>query len=57
MLTIIWLLIVSACAYGAYRAIRGGFERPQSEKWTGYSIIGIAVLLMLIVWLYGHLIG
>ena len=57
MLMIFWLLFVSACAYGAYRAIRGGFERPQSDKWTGYSIIGIAVMLMLAVWLYNNFFG
>ena len=47
MTMIIVLLITLACAYGAYRAIRGGFERPQSERWTGYGIVGVIVLLLL----------
>ena len=46
MLTILWLLVVLACGYGAYRAFRGGFERSQSERLGSYGIIGCIVLLI-----------
>jgi hypothetical protein len=54
------LLITLLIAYGAYRAFRGGFQRPQSERLTGYGIIGIGValliLLSLIDWLFPNLL-
>ena len=45
-------LLVLLSGYGAYRAFRGGFERPQSERLTGYGIIGIGVILLVVLhWL------
>jgi hypothetical protein len=42
-------LITLLIAYGAYRAFRGGFQRPQSERLTGYGIIGIGVILLVVL--------
>ncbi len=51
LITLITLLVLLS-GYGAYRAIRGGFERPQSERLTGYGIIGIGVILLVVLhWL------
>ncbi len=45
-------LITLLIGYGAYRAFRGGFERPQSERLTGYGIIGIGFILLVVLhWL------
>ena len=57
-MTMIFVLLVTfACAYGAYRTIRGGFERPQSERWTVYGIIGAYLLLSaaisLVIFIFG----
>jgi hypothetical protein len=46
MLALLIFLGACLCAYGAYRAIRGGFARPQSERLSIYGVIGLAVLLM-----------
>lgn len=51
------ILFVILCGYGAYRAIRGGFERSQSERLTGYGIIGIAVILLVLWGLIEKLFG
>jgi hypothetical protein len=60
MLALLITLLVLLSAYGAYRAFRGGFQRPQSERLTGYGIIGIGValliLLSLIDWLFPNLL-
>jgi prolipoprotein diacylglyceryltransferase len=48
---VFWFLFIFLCGYGAYRAIRGGFERPQSDKLTGYGIIGCIVLVLAAMWL------
>jgi hypothetical protein len=55
MAFIFWLLLTLLCAYGAYRAIRGGFERPQSDKLTGYGIVGCIVLLFVALYLINSL--
>jgi hypothetical protein len=57
MLTILSLLILSAGVYAAYRIIRGGFARPQSERWTGYGIVGAIVLVMLAMALAARIFG
>lgn len=57
MLTLLWLLVVIACGYGAYRAIRGGFERRQSDKLSFYGIIGCIVLLIVAASLVTKLFG
>ena len=46
MLILLWLAIVVLCGYGVYRTIRGGFRRSQSERLTGYGILGCIVLLL-----------
>jgi len=51
MSSIVWLLLTLLCGYTAYRVIRGGFERPQSDKLTGYGILGCIVLVLVAVWL------
>jgi hypothetical protein len=60
MLAFLITLLVLLSGYGAYRAFRGGFQRPQSERLTGYGIIGIGValliLLSLIDWLFPNLL-
>jgi hypothetical protein len=43
------LLITLLIGYGAYRAFRGGFQRPQSERLTGYGIIGIGIILLVVI--------
>ena len=48
---VFWFLLTFLCGYGAYRIIRGGFERPQSDKLTGYGIVGCIVLALVAVWL------
>ena len=49
---VFWFLMTFLCGYTAYRIIiRGGFERPQSDKLTGYGIIGCIVLVLVAVWL------
>ena len=48
----IWFVLWAICAYAAYRAIKGGFERPQSERLNGYGIFGLVVVAVLILsWL------
>jgi hypothetical protein len=54
---VFWFLLTFLCGYTAYRIIRGGFERPQSEKLTGYGIIGCIVLCLVAVYLIGALFG
>lgn len=46
---IFWFLLTLLCGYAAYRIIRGGFERPQSDKLAGYGIVGCIVLLFVAV--------
>jgi hypothetical protein len=48
---IFWFLLTALCAYGSYRIIRGDFERSQSDKLTGYGIIGCIVLFFVAVYL------
>ena len=55
MWSVLWFLIVCLCAYGAYRSIRGGFSHSQSEKLSGYGIVGCIVLIMLAASLVAHL--
>jgi len=55
MLSLLWLAVVLLCAYGAYRAIRGGFARPQSARLNGYGIVGCIVLLIVALSLAAHL--
>ena len=57
MTTVLAILFVILCGYGAYRAIRGGFQRSQSERLTGYGIIGIAVIVIVVIGLFEKLFG
>lgn len=54
------LLIALLIGYLAYRAFRGGFQSPQSRRLTGYGVIGLGVvflvLLSLINWLFPNLL-
>lgn len=43
------ILIALLIGYGGYRVLRGGFKRPQSEKLTGYGIIGIGLILLVVL--------
>ena len=53
----IWFILCVLCAYFAYRAIKGGFERPQSERLNGYGIFAIVLLLLIVVsWLSEHVL-
>src|SRR4029079_3900291 len=45
-MSVLWLLIACLCAYGAYRAFRGGFTDPQSERLNNYRFLGYAVALL-----------
>ena len=54
---ILWMLLLVGAGYGAYRAVRGGFERSQSERLTGYGIIGCVVLLMIVMGLIEKFFG
>ena len=45
----IWFVLWVICAYAAYRAIKGGFERPQSERLNGYGIFGLVVVAAVIL--------
>jgi hypothetical protein len=57
MAFILWLLLFVGAGYGAYRAIRGGFQRSQSERLTGYGIIGCVVLVLVVLSLTTYLFG
>ena len=49
--------LCALCAYFAYRAIKGGFERPQSERLNGYGIFAIVLFLVIILsWVSEHLL-
>jgi tryptophan-rich sensory protein len=43
----IWFVLWVICAYAAYRAIKGGFESPQSERLNG--IFGLVVVAAVIL--------
>jgi len=57
MAFILWVLLFLGAGYGAYRAIRGGFERSQSERLTGFGILGCALLLLVVLSLAAHVFG
>lgn len=49
-LSLLILMFWGLVCYGAYRVIKGGFERSQSERLNGYGIFGTILLLLLLVW-------
>lgn len=52
-------LIVIALALGvlyfAWRAIRGGFERPQSERLNAFGYVGLFVMFLVALSIVLHL--
>jgi hypothetical protein len=42
--------VAGLCAYGSYRAIKGGFERSQSERLNGYGIFAIVLVVLFLGW-------
>jgi hypothetical protein len=49
---VVWLLVL-LCGYVAYRAIRGGFGRSQSDRLNVFGVLGCLVLL-LVLGLFGY---
>ena len=47
MLTLFLFLLACLGVYAAFRIVRGGFARPQSERLNAYGVIACAVLLIL----------
>jgi hypothetical protein len=45
--SVLAFLIAVAGVYAGYLIIRGGFKRPQSEKWNVYGIVFCILLLIL----------
>jgi hypothetical protein len=43
--------------YLAWRAIRGGFERPQSAKLNGYGIFACILVFILAMSWIAHVVG
>ena len=53
----IWFVLWAICVYAAYRAIKGGFERPQSERLNGYGIFALVIVAAVILaWLCEHIL-
>ena len=44
---ILFFLLAMVGVYVAYRIIRGGFDRPQSERWNAY---GIGLWVVIAIW-------
>jgi prolipoprotein diacylglyceryltransferase len=51
MILIIILAVAFALGYGAYRIIRGGFRKPQSQKLNVFGILGYVIMILLAAWL------
>ena len=49
-LALLILMFWGLVCYGAYRSIKGGFERSQSERLNGYGIFAIVLVLLLLSW-------
>jgi hypothetical protein len=49
MVGLLSFALVALLLYLAWRAIRGGFERPQSERLNTFGVIGGVVLLLAIL--------
>jgi hypothetical protein len=53
---LVWPVVTALLFYLAYRAIRGGFERPQSERLNGYGVFALILLFFVgvkaLVWLF-----
>jgi len=54
---VFWFLLTFLLGYLAWRAIRGGFEQPQSAKLNGYGIFACILVLILAVSWIAHVVG
>jgi len=54
---VFWFLLTFLLGYLAWRAIRGGFEQPQSAKLNGYGIFACILVLILAVSGIAHVVG
>lgn len=54
---LIALGLALALLYFAWRAIRGGFERPQSERLNAYGYVGLFVVFLIVLSVAGKLFG
>jgi hypothetical protein len=54
---VLWFLAAGLFAYLAYRVIRGGVERPQSQKPNGFVVVGCVALFFSIGSLLWSLLG
>lgn len=48
---VLFFLLAILGVYVAYRIIRGGFERSQSERWNAY---GIGLWVIILIWALGY---
>jgi hypothetical protein len=54
---ILRFLLIFLSGYLAWRAIRGGFERPQWGRLNGYGIFACVLAVILAVWWVAHFVG
>lgn len=54
---IFWFLLTFLLGYLAWRAIRGGFERPQSENLNAYGILTCVLAFVVVVSWLAHVFG
>lgn len=55
MFGLFWIALVALLLYLAWRAIRGGFERPQSSQLNAFGVAGIALACLVALSLVAHL--
>ena len=52
----IWIVLWAICVYAAYRAIKGEFERPQSEQLKAMESSELVIVAVTIFsWLGQHI--
>lgn len=51
---VLFFLLAMVGVYVAYRIIRGGFDRPQSERWNAY---GIGLWVVIVIWALSYFFG
>lgn len=57
MLDLLVVALALGALYFAWRAIRGGFERPQSERLNAYGCVGLFVVFVIVLSVAGKLFG